>query len=97
MSAEGDDRVLAARLIEAAMGAGADAADAIVVAGTSSFVGVADRALEEAEHADAREAGLRVLAGGGQACVSTSDLRDANIAEMAARAVTMARAAPPDQ
>ncbi|MEM7497937.1 MAG: TldD/PmbA family protein [Pseudomonadota bacterium] len=96
MSGRTEDRALAARLVEAALAAGADAADVIVVSATAASVGVAGGTLEEAERAEARDAGLRVIAGRGQACVSSSDLREANIAEMAARAVTMARAAPDD-
>ncbi|MEO1318382.1 MAG: TldD/PmbA family protein [Pseudomonadota bacterium] len=96
MSGADADRLLAARMVEAALAAGADAADVIVVSATSASVGVAGRSLEEAEHAEGRDAGLRVIAGRGQACVSSSDLRDENIVEMAGRAVTMARAAPDD-
>ncbi|MEL6480339.1 MAG: TldD/PmbA family protein [Pseudomonadota bacterium] len=96
MSMDDEDRTLATRLMEAALAAGADAADVIVVSATSTAVGVAGGMLEEAERAEGRDAGLRVIAGRGQACVSSSDLRDANLAEMATRAVTMARAAPDD-
>ncbi|MEL6766365.1 MAG: TldD/PmbA family protein [Pseudomonadota bacterium] len=96
MTMDQEDRALATRLMEAALAAGADAADVIVVSATSTAVGVAGGILEEAERAEGRDAGLRVITGRGQACVSSSDLRDANLAEMAARAVTMARAAPDD-
>ncbi|MEM9764072.1 MAG: metallopeptidase TldD-related protein, partial [Pseudomonadota bacterium] len=96
MSMDDEDRALATRLMEAALAAGADAADVIVVSATSTAVGVAGGMLEEAERAEGRDAGLRVIAGRGQACVSSSDLREANLAEMATRAVTMAQAAPDD-
>ncbi|MEM6943595.1 MAG: TldD/PmbA family protein [Pseudomonadota bacterium] len=93
---DNDDLTLARRLLEAAKAAGADHADAMVATATSAAVGVAGGALEEAERSEGRDAGLRVIAGKGQACVSSSDLRDDNLVEMAERAVTMARAAPED-
>jgi PmbA protein len=72
----------------------------MAVEATASSVGVAGRALEEAERAETREVGLRVIvdvAGGrAQASVSTSDLRGRALDEVAARAVAMARAAPVD-
>jgi PmbA protein len=52
--------------------------------------------LEEAERAEGREAGLRVIVGARQACVSSSDTSQATLAEMAARAVAIAREAPDD-
>ncbi|MEM6422021.1 MAG: DNA gyrase modulator, partial [Pseudomonadota bacterium] len=92
---------LARQLMDLARRAGAAEADVLVVDGTSSSVGVADRALEEAERAEGQEAGLRVIAeipggGRGQASVASSDTRPEALAEMAERAVTMARAAPDD-
>ncbi|MCL5778834.1 TldD/PmbA family protein [Limibaculum sp. FT325] len=93
----GDGHIdLAARLIEAARRAGADQADAMVVGAMSSAVGVQAHALEEAERAEATDIGLRVIVGRRQASVSSSDLRDAMLAEMATRAVAMAQAAPED-
>ncbi|MEM9784432.1 MAG: TldD/PmbA family protein [Pseudomonadota bacterium] len=95
-----DDRDLADQLIEAAMRAGAAEADVIVATATAASVGVAGGMLEEAERAETREAGLRVIveADGGhaQACVAGSDLRAAALSEMASRAVAMARSAPSD-
>lgn len=83
-------------LIEAARRAGADAADAIAVAGTSVSVDVRGGRLEQAERAEGTEIGLRVLVGRRQACVAASDTRPETIAEMAERAVVMARLAPED-
>ena len=83
-------------LLSAARKAGADAADAMAVRGISQDVQVRGAALEGASRADAVEIGLRVLIGQRQACVSASDTRDATIAEMADRAVAMARLAPED-
>lgn len=96
MSGNGD-LDLAARVLERARAAGAEAVDVLVANGVSSAVGVAGGALEEAERAEGRDIGLRVLIGRRQACVSTSDDRDAAIGEMAERAVAMARAAPEDR
>ncbi len=87
---------LTARLIDAAMKAGAEAADAIAVDGTSLSIDVRGGVLEQAERAEGTDIGLRVLLGRRQACVSTSDTRDTTIAEMAQRAVAMAREAPAD-
>lgn len=83
-------------LLDAARKAGADEADAIAVRGISQDVQVRGSALEEATRSDAVEIGLRVLIGKRQACVSASDTRDATIAEMAERAIAMARLAPED-
>ncbi|MEM0921939.1 MAG: TldD/PmbA family protein [Pseudomonadota bacterium] len=84
------------RLIEAAKGAGAEAADAIVISSSMTTITVADESLEEAERSEATEFGLRVLIGQRQACVSSSDPREAVFEEMAARAVAIAQEAPED-
>ena len=83
-------------LIDAAKRAGADDADAIAVSGTSLPIDVRAGSLEQAERSEGTEIGLRVLIGKRQACVSASDTRPETIAEMAERAVTMARLAPED-
>lgn len=90
------DAGLAQALLDAARAAGAEAADALVLRGVSSQVGVAGGALEEAERSESQDLGLRVLIGRRQACVSASDASPRTIAEMAARAVAMAREAPED-
>lgn len=84
------------RLLEAARRAGAEAADALAVQGTSLTIDVRQGKLEQAERAEGTEIGLRVLFGGKQACVSASDLSDRTIAALAERAVAMAREAPED-
>jgi PmbA protein len=93
-----DDRLqpLTEALLAAARTAGADAADAIAVSGTAISVDVRGGNLEQAERSEGIEIGLRVLLGQRQACVSASDLSDRTIAEMAERAVAMAREAPAD-
>lgn len=87
---------LTAQLLDAATAAGADAADAIAVAGDSLSIEVRAGALEQAERAEGVDLGLRVLIGQRQACVSSSDTRPETIAAMAERAVAMAREAPED-
>ena len=83
-------------LLDAALKAGAEAADALAVAGTSLAIDIRQGKLEQAERAEATELGLRVLIGGRQACVSVSDTSARTIAEVAERAVAMAREAPID-
>ncbi|HDR28195.1 TldD/PmbA family protein [Rhodovulum sp.] len=87
---------LTAALLDAAIKAGADAADALAVAEASLSIDVRGGRLEQAERAESTEIGLRVLIGRRQACVSASDTRPATLAEMAERAVAMAREAPED-
>jgi PmbA protein len=87
---------LAARLVEAAQRAGADAADAVAVRSMSLAVEVRDGAVEEAERAESDDVGLRVLVGGRQALVSTNDTKG-EAAVLAERAVAMARVAPEDR
>ena len=89
-------RGLTESLLSAARKAGADQADAIAVRGQSVNIDMREGALEQAERAEGTEIGLRVLIGGRQACVSSSDHSDATITQMAERAVAMAREAPVD-
>ncbi|MBL8562020.1 MAG: TldD/PmbA family protein [Gemmobacter sp.] len=83
-------------LLEAARKAGAEAADALAVQGTSLSIDIRQGALEQAERSEGIELGLRVLIGGRQACVSVSDTSARTIADVAERAVAMAREAPDD-
>ena len=83
-------------LLEAARKAGAEAADALAVQGTSLSIDIRQGALEQAERSEGIELGLRVLIGGRQACVSVSDTSARTIADVAERAVAMARVAPND-
>lgn len=91
-----DLSALSQALLSAATKAGADAADALVVQGTSLSIGVRGGALEEAERSEGIDLGLRVMLGKRQACVSASDISPSTIAEMAERAVAMAAEAPED-
>jgi PmbA protein len=92
----GDLSELTRALLEAAKKAGAEAADALAIDGTSLSIGVRQGALEQAERSEGIDIGLRVLIGRRQACVSASDTRPETLATMAERAVTMARLAPED-
>ncbi|WP_371155652.1 TldD/PmbA family protein [Jannaschia sp. 2305UL9-9] len=83
-------------LLHTATRAGAEAADALAIDGTSLSVDVLRGKLEQAERSEGIEIGLRVLIGKRQACVSASDIRPDTMAQMAERAVAMAREAPED-
>ncbi|MDU8911349.1 TldD/PmbA family protein [Aestuariicoccus sp. MJ-SS9] len=83
-------------LLTAARKAGADAADAIAIDGTSLSIDVRNGVLEQAERSEATDIGLRVLIGRRSANVSSSDTRPETLAAMAERAVAMAREAPED-
>lgn len=87
---------LTEQLLAAARAAGADQADAVAVDAAAVSVDVRAGKLEHAERAEGIEIGLRVLLGGRQACVSASDHAARTIADMAARAVAMARETPVD-
>ncbi len=87
---------LTAALLDAALKAGASAADAIAVDGRSVSIDVRGGVLEQAERSEGVEVGLRVLIGGRQACVSASDISARTLSEMAERAIAMAREAPED-
>ena len=87
---------LTERLLEAARRAGADAADALAVQGTSQTIEVRGGALEQAERAEGIDIGLRVFIGQRSANVAASDTRDDTLTEMAERAVAMAKEAPED-
>ena len=83
-------------LLAAARTAGADAADAVAVDGTSLSIEVRGGALEQAERSEGIDIGLRVMIGQRQANVSSSDTRPETLATMAQRAVAMAVEAPED-
>jgi PmbA protein len=87
----------AERLVQAALTAGADTADAVAIRSVSLGIEVRDGAVEESESAEGDDLGLRVLVGRRQAVVSTNDLSGDGSAALAERAVAMARAAPEDK
>ncbi len=84
-------------LLDEARKAGADGADALAVAGRSLSIATRAGALEEADRSETIEIGLRVFVGNRQACVSASDISGRTRAQLAERAVAMAREAPEDR
>ena len=88
---------LCAALLDAARRSGADAADAVARSIASLGVSVRLGKLEDVERSESEEAGLRVFAGGRSASITTSDFSRVGIADLAERAVAMARAAPEDR
>ena len=96
MSGSPSPQTLAQMLLDAAQKAGADAADAIALSGTSVSVDVREGQLEHAERAEGQDIGLRVFVGQRVASVSGSDASAETIAQMAERAVAMAQEAPED-
>ncbi|MFB2595573.1 TldD/PmbA family protein [Paracoccus sp. p4-l81] len=93
---QADLESLTAALLDAARRAGAEQADALAVAGRSVSIDVRGGRLEQADSAEGVDLGLRVLIDGRQACVSSSSTRADTLAEMAERAVAMAKDAPRD-
>lgn len=83
-------------MLAAARKAGAETADAIAISGGSVEVDIRAGNLEKAERSESTDIGLRVLIGQRQANVSASDSRPETLAEMAERAVAMARETPED-
>ena len=84
----------AARLVEAARTAGADAADAVAITGQSLSVSVRAGKVEETERSESDGFSLRVFVGRRVASVSANAFDD--LAGLAERAVAMARVAPED-
>jgi PmbA protein len=85
----------AARLVEAAKRAGADAADAVSVRGVSMSVDVRLGKVEETNRAEGDDFSLRVFVSGRNASVSANVFTDPAV--LAERAVAMARVAPEDK
>ncbi len=83
-------------LIEAARAAGADAADAVLLAGASLSVQRRLGRVEHVERSETRDVGLRVFIGRRAAIVSASTVDPRRFAELAAQAVAMARVVPED-
>ncbi|MDE2514960.1 MAG: TldD/PmbA family protein [Rhodospirillales bacterium] len=91
-----DPLTLLADLIARARAAGADAADALLLSGTSLSVQRRAGAVEHIERSEGRDLGLRVFVGQKSAIVSSTTVDPAAFAEMAARAVAMAKVVPDD-
>ncbi len=87
---------LLADLIAKARAAGADAADAVLVSGTSLSVQRRLGKIEHLERAEGRDLGLRVFVGQRAAIAASSTADPAGFAALAERAVAMARVVPAD-
>lgn len=84
------------RLVDRALRAGADAADALYAASRSSSVEVRLGELDDVSRSESQEIGLRVFVGRRSASVSSSELSADALDELVARAVAMAAEAPED-
>jgi PmbA protein len=86
----------AGALIDAALKAGADAADVLYIGDASTEVQVRLGELEDVTRSEGEEIGLRFFAGSRSASVSSSDLSSDALAALVERAAAMAREAPED-
>ncbi len=87
---------LLADFVARARAAGADAADAILIEGTSLSVQRRMRRTEQLERSESQDLGLRVFVGRRSAIVSSTTVDPAGFAALAERAVAMARIVPED-
>ena len=85
-----------ADLIAHARKAGADAADAVLVAGTSLSVVRRLGQTEHVERSEGQDVGLRVFIGQHSAIVSATSIDPTGFAALAERAVAMAKVVPED-
>jgi PmbA protein len=83
-------------LIARARAAGADAADAVLISGTSLSVSRRLGKTEHVERSEGRDLGLRVFLGQQVAIVSSSTMDPSSFKDLAERAVAMARVVPED-
>ncbi len=83
-------------LLNAALDAGAEAADVIAMTGQADSVQVRLEAVEEVKRHESRDIGLRVFVGRSSAVVSTNNLSRDAISTLAERAVAIAASAPED-
>jgi PmbA protein len=86
----------AGALIDAALKAGADAADVLYIGESSTEVEVRLGELEDVTRSEGEEIGLRFFVGQRSASVSSSDLSSEALAALVERASAMAREAPED-
>ncbi|TCU59689.1 microcin-processing peptidase 1 [Novosphingobium sp. PhB57] len=83
-------------LADRARKAGADAADAVFGASSSEGIQVRLGNLEDVERSESEHISLRVFVGRRSASIGSSDLSPQALDELAARALSMAKAAPED-
>jgi len=88
---------LVSDLIRQARAAGADAADALLVNGTSLSVASRQGKIEHLERSEGRDLGLRVFVGKRAAIVSSTSLDPAGFPSLVERAVAMAKVVPEDK
>jgi len=91
-----DPLSLLADLISRARAAGADAADAVMIAGTSLGVQRRLGQTEHVERSEGRDLGLRVFLGKRAAMVSSTTFDPSGFNQLAERAVAMAKVVPDD-
>jgi PmbA protein len=84
------------RLVERAVRAGADAAEALYSGSHSTDVQVRLGALDHVSRSESEEIGLRVFLGARSASVASSDLSDSALDQLVGRALAMAAEAPED-
>ncbi len=83
-------------LIARAQAAGADAADAVLISGTSLSVARRLGKTEHVERSEGQDLGLRVFLGKRSAMVSATNVDPATFSALAERAVAMAKVVPED-
>ncbi len=83
-------------VVSRARKAGADAADAVYIEGTSLSTACRLGKIEKLERSEGHDLGLRVFLGRRQAIVSSNDSSPAALDEVVARALSMARTVPED-
>ena len=91
-----DARRMAAALVERAMAAGADAADALYAGESSTSVQVRLGELEHVSRSEGEEIGLRFFVGSRSATVASSDVSDESLNGLVERVAAMAAKAPED-
>ena len=92
-----DARRMAAALVERAIAAGADAADALYAGNYSSSVQVRLGELENVSRSEGEEIGLRFFVGQRSATVASSDFSDQALTALVERSAAMAAEAPEDR
>jgi PmbA protein len=91
-----DSLSLVSDLIRLALGAGADAADAVLVNGTSLSVASRQGKIEHLERSEGRDLGLRVFVGKRAAIVASTSHDPGGFPALVERAVAMAKVVPED-
>ena len=91
-----ESRTIAESLVQRAIAAGADEADAIYIGDESSSVHVRFGELEQVQRSENEEIGLRLFIGRRSASVASSDFSGEALGELIARAMAMTAEAPED-